>query len=284
MDQIPGFKTTRIFGSLPPMRTRSHGPRGKFRPLIVPTLLLAVLAAAVPRAARADLDTRLVGICTVNDAFLHQLMIAESGGRRFAKNPRSSALGPFQFLKSTFLDVTRRNFSGDIEEKSPTEVLALRTDTAFSRKVANAYSRENAAFLLRRGLKASAANLHLAFFAGPGGAARVLRADPETPAAQLLSSHAVSANPFLRRMTAAALIAKSRRHTGFVGLLSLHHAKAKRAKKGKGPRIKVRCNLGRPSCRKWLFLARKRLARKMAMAERRAKRTTAAGTAAPGTR
>ena len=40
--------------------------------------------------------------------FLDRLMGAESAGRSHAKNPRSSALGPFQFINSTFLAVMRR--------------------------------------------------------------------------------------------------------------------------------------------------------------------------------
>jgi hypothetical protein len=44
------------------------------------------------------------------DAFLDRLMSAESGGLAHAKNPRSTALGPFQFIKSTFLEITRRHF------------------------------------------------------------------------------------------------------------------------------------------------------------------------------
>ena len=44
------------------------------------------------------------------DTFLDRLMIAESGGRLDARNPRSTAVGPYQFIVSTFIDVARRNF------------------------------------------------------------------------------------------------------------------------------------------------------------------------------
>jgi hypothetical protein len=53
--------------------------------------------------------------------FLDRLMGAESAGADHAKNPRSTAVGPFQFIKATFLEVTRRHF--------PTEVAGL-TDCA----------------------------------------------------------------------------------------------------------------------------------------------------------
>src|SRR5262249_58306119 len=45
------------------------------------------------------------------DSFLDHLMRAESGGRDTAANPRSTALGPYQFIKSTFLDLARRHFT-----------------------------------------------------------------------------------------------------------------------------------------------------------------------------
>src|SRR5262245_44846162 len=37
------------------------------------------------------------------DTFLNRLMRSESNGQDSAKNPRSTALGAFQFIKSTFL-------------------------------------------------------------------------------------------------------------------------------------------------------------------------------------
>jgi hypothetical protein len=54
----------------------------------------------------------------------------------------------------------------------------------------------------------------LAFLLGPGDAARVLKAKPETPAVQLLSPVVMKANPFMERMSAADLISKSIRDVG----------------------------------------------------------------------
>jgi hypothetical protein len=45
--------------------------------------------------------------------FLDRLM-AESSGRSAAKSPRPTAFGSFQFIKSTFLDITRRHFRDPI--------------------------------------------------------------------------------------------------------------------------------------------------------------------------
>ncbi|MBL7406371.1 hypothetical protein INQ30_29095, partial [Escherichia coli] len=47
---------------------------------------------------------------------------------------------------------------------------------------------------------------YLAHFAGPGGARAVLSADPTTPVVQVLQPGQVSANPFVRPMTAGQLV------------------------------------------------------------------------------
>jgi hypothetical protein len=59
-------------------------------------------------------------------AFLDRLMGAESGGRRLAANPRSSAVKRFQFIKSTFLATMRHHFPEEVAGRSDEELLALR--------------------------------------------------------------------------------------------------------------------------------------------------------------
>jgi hypothetical protein len=51
--------------------------------------------------------------------------------------------------------------------------------------------------------------LRLAFLLGPSDAARVLKAEPQTPAIQLLSAAVVKANPFMLGMNVGDLRAKS---------------------------------------------------------------------------
>jgi len=200
--------------------------------------------------------------CSLDEAYLNQLMMAESGGRLDARNPRSSALGPYQFIRSTFLEVTRRNFADETGALSRPQILQLRTDFKFSRRIADAYSRENAAYLRERGHKATPANLRLAFFAGAAGATRILAADPQTPVARLLGPAALGANPFLGRMTASGLIERSARDMRLTGTFDLYPGRAAQPVK-RHPQIDIRCNLKRASCRKWLFLAKKRLERKL---------------------
>src|SRR5438067_489743 len=70
------------------------------------------------------------------ETFLERLRSAESGGRLDAKNPRSTALGPFQFIKSTFLDIARRHFPDEIAGLSEKQILGLRTNPDLSRRAA----------------------------------------------------------------------------------------------------------------------------------------------------
>jgi hypothetical protein len=194
--------------------------------------------------------------------FLDRLMMAESGGRLDAKNPRSSALGPFQFIHSTFHDVMSRHFPELTATKSYAELQQLRTDLDISRKAALIYTRENAAFLASRGLNPEPEFLRLAFLLGPGGAHSVISAKGDVPVADLLTASAVEANPFMRSMTAEQLIARAKREAdGLKPLKVLAVAKPGAAAQ---PQIKVRCDLDRPSCRKWLALAKRRASRRVA--------------------
>jgi hypothetical protein len=145
------------------------------------------------------------------DAFLDRLMRAESNGRNDAKNPLSSALGPFQFIKSTFLDVMRRHFAADVGHLSERDILALRTDRGFARRAAEAFSKDNLDYLADRGLKPTFGHLRLAFLLGPVGAARVLEAPPSKPLQQILDHAVISANPFMRGKSASDLIARATR-------------------------------------------------------------------------
>ena len=56
------------------------------------------------------------------DGFLDRLMMAESGGNDAARNQRSTALGPFQFIKSTFVEVARRHFAEETATLSPSAI------------------------------------------------------------------------------------------------------------------------------------------------------------------
>jgi hypothetical protein len=143
------------------------------------------------------------------EEFLDRLMAAESGGRQYAKNPRSTALGPFQFIDSTFLFVVTRHFPSEVTNLSERQVLALRTDMVFSRRAAAAYANDLMSALKDSGLAVSTANVRLAFLVGPFAAVRVLRARPDQPLRRVLSAKAIAANPYMFGATVAMLVRKA---------------------------------------------------------------------------
>jgi len=202
------------------------------------------------------------------DEFLDRLMMAESGGRDHLRNPLSTAVGPFQLLSGLMLELARKHFREETAHLSVPEILALRTDRAIARRAAAAFTQDNAAHLAREGLPTTFQNLRLAYFAGPAGATRILRADPGARIATLLSPAAMRANPFLRGMTAADLIAKSARD-----IAADAHATAgikppagAKSKSGELP-FQVRCDRGLPSCQKWIALRMAKYRRQQARAE-----------------
>jgi hypothetical protein len=145
------------------------------------------------------------------DTFLDRLMAAESGGRSHAKNPRSTALGPFQFIKGTFLELTRRHFPQEISGLSEHEILKLRTDPDLSRRAAAVFCKESVDYLKEKGLEPNFAHLRLAYLLGPADAARIMQTQEETPVVRLLSPAVIKANPFMRSMSVTDLLAKSER-------------------------------------------------------------------------
>ena len=138
----------------------------------------------------------------------------ESGGNPNATNPNSSATGLGQFIESTWLDTIKAARPDLVQGKSDADILALRNDPQLSREMTEAYANQNKAFLAKNGLPVTEGNTYLAHFAGPGGAAKVLQASPDTPVSQILRPDAIEANPFLAKMTARDLQAWAERKMG----------------------------------------------------------------------
>lgn len=237
-------------------------PQGIAAPSPVETALPERKPGSTPASATADdgIGNKTADLKSQTkdfETYLDRLMMAESGGRLNAKNPRSTALGPFQFITSTWLSVTRNHLAEDIEGLNVQQILALRTDRDLARKAAAAYTRENAVHLAGDGIATTYGNLRLAFLLGPGGAARVLQAKPDTPLVSLLGPKVIRANPFMARLTAEDLAQRSAREISIdpAKRLAVNGAKVK----PKGPQIRVRCNLSRPSCRRWLAMKKSQL-------------------------
>jgi hypothetical protein len=235
---------------------------------IIALLLLGQVAAANEDPASVEFTPPEVGQPASDMAtFLNRLMRAESGGVDTAANPRSSALGPFQFIRSTFIDVARRRFREEVAQLSDEELLELRVNRAFARRVAEAYTLENAALLKEQGLEPTLPRLRLAFLLGGPGAARVLKASLQTRLSEVLGAGVLRANPFMVGMTVMHLIRKaahdvSGAHTTITAELK---ARAQRvAQPGSArliPQIVVKCNTVLASCKRWIALRQKKLER-----------------------
>jgi hypothetical protein len=141
--------------------------------------------------------------------FLDRLMAAESGGRLRKKNPRSTALGPFQFVESTFLMVVNKHFQSEVAGLTKQQILARRTDMAFSRRAARAYVHDLISALASKDLPASPINVRIAFLVGPSAAVRLLGTRPDEPLTRVLSADAIAANPFMSGATIAQLVQKA---------------------------------------------------------------------------
>ena len=154
----------------------------------------------------------------------------ESGLDSTAKNSRSSAAGPFQFLDSTWLDLFRRHGAaygqGDLAShiqvrngvssvKDPAirrQILDLRHDVDLSAGMAARYLAEGRDALEKRlGRRTSESESRMAYVLGSGGAAKLIRAAESTPgavAADLLPSAAkANHNLFHDRSSGRALTA-----------------------------------------------------------------------------
>lgn len=109
-------------------------------------------------------------------SILDQVRQVESGGLLTAKNPRSSAYGPYQFISGTWRDVIGR-MRPDLANLPESQLLALRADPELSRQAADFYmSRDITPRLQSAGFEATPANSYLGWFLGPSGAVQALKA------------------------------------------------------------------------------------------------------------
>jgi hypothetical protein len=299
-----------------PARSRNDPDRRTQHQIGVFILLQRVIRTLVPRAApfafalaistgagAAEVTTVLAnksvlaeiehGASKAFGTFLDRLMHAESNGRDDAANPRSTAVGPYQFIKSTFIDVLRRHFSADVAAMSDEEILSLRTNRYFARRAADVFSRDNADLLADQGLDPTFGHLRLAFLVGPTAAARVLQATPDKQVSDILGPSVVKANPFMAGMSASDLIARTARDISNESELAVLPApeprvrpvaaqpspraaprpkavaqarpKAKTASPS-SPRttagLVIKCNQKLVSCRRWITLHSKSAARR----------------------
>ena len=158
------------------------------QPISVPQSLAYVLTAAGDRNG-VDFD------------YLLQTAMRESSLNPQAKAQTSSAVGLFQFLEGTWLQVMKedgprlgygdiasaieRSADGDYFVRDPgarSEILALREDPRIAADLAAAFTKSNGDYLNQRfGRMPSAGELYIAHFMGAQGAERMFTAGLQNP-------------------------------------------------------------------------------------------------------
>ncbi|MGV3575556.1 MAG: transglycosylase SLT domain-containing protein [Devosia sp.] len=154
----------------------------------VPQNLATVLTAAGNRSG-------------VDFSYLLQTAMRESSLNPSAKASTSSAVGLFQFLEGTWLQVMKQdgarlgygNIANEIQQRSDgsytvadpvrkAEILKLREDPQIAADLAAAFTRSNGEYLKSKfGRNPSAGELYIAHFLGAEGAERMFKAGLENP-------------------------------------------------------------------------------------------------------
>lgn len=127
----------------------------------------------------------------------------------------SSARGIGQFTEGTWLQWFGKIYP-ELSDLSKTQKLALRTSEEHANKILTAFTRDNQNTLLRAGVNAGPKETYLAHFLGAGDAVKVLLANPEELAANIVKPDSVAANPsvFKPGMTIQDLIGWSAKKMG----------------------------------------------------------------------
>lgn len=160
------------------------------------------------------------------DEYVDRVIGAESSGVATAKNPRSTATGGGQFIDKTWLEMVKAKRPDLAKGKGDAQILAMRKDLTLSREMTRAYGEDNAKALQAAGHAATAGNLYLAHFAGPGGAVKILNADEFTDISEILSEDAIKANPFLAGRTAGDVVEWARMKIGGIDPVALKSMRA----------------------------------------------------------
>ena len=109
------------------------------------------------------------------EKLVNRIIHVESGGSARAKNPKSSATGLGQFIKSTWIRMMKSYHPELFRSLSTEDLLALRFDPTISREMVANLARENEARLRQYGHSITAGRLYLAHFLGSTGRIRCLR-------------------------------------------------------------------------------------------------------------
>lgn len=135
-----------------------------------------------------------------------KLIHRESSGNNLAQAATSSAFGPHQFIKGTWLGLVSKYKPEWAKGLSERQVLALRSDRAKSSEMFAHFRRENAAVLRQAGIPINDGTEYLAHFLGAGDAVKALAADPMADVSTVLPAATIKANSFLQGMSVRGLV------------------------------------------------------------------------------
>lgn len=142
---------------------------------------------------------------TPSGSFADRTAAVESGGNPTAKNPNSSASGPYQFTNATWLENFDKAFPQAAAGLSPQQKLAVRDNPQLrgvQDKVFQTFTAGNESALKDAGVPINDTTRYAAHFFGAGDAPKVLKAPASTPLADLVQPETLQANSFLQGMTA----------------------------------------------------------------------------------
>ena len=166
---------------------------------ISPSVRQKLYTATNGRIKSIDANAFVAGIA--DSSYEAMVVRSESGGKNAAANPNSTALGPHQFLKSTWLNLIERYQPEWAQGLNTTQRLALRADRQKSSEMFAHFRRENQSALARAGIPVNPATEYLAHFFGSGGAINVLSKSADTLVSDIVPASVIKANKFLTGMT-----------------------------------------------------------------------------------
>jgi hypothetical protein len=150
--------------------------------------------------------------------YVDRVVGTESGGNPTAKNPKSTATGAGQFIESTWLTMMSKYRPDLTKGKTEPQILAMRNNPTLSREMTAKYAEENGAALRKANLPVNDGTLYLAHFAGPGGAQKLLKANPNASAESILGTDAANRNGnIIRGKTAGQVISWAAKQVGASG-------------------------------------------------------------------
>jgi len=129
------------------------------------------------------------------DSYVANIIQKESGGSTTAKNPLSSAYGPGQFIKSTWLEFINERHPELARRNDTGKLLALRSDMGMNQEAIAWYAQKGVDVLDSLDMPVTDANLRLHHFLGTGGLRSLLSANPTDLVKNVLEPGQIKANP-----------------------------------------------------------------------------------------